>query len=1424
MHTKSAAQPESGDAGLLRWQWRLRHLAVCTALTALAFLQNPGLTVADTKIDLNINPDGWLLRSLHLWDSTGAFGQLQNQAYGYLWPMGPFFLIGSWLGLPAWVIQRLWWALLLCVAYTGVVRLAGRLGVGTPAARAVAGVAFALSPRILTQLSWSSVESWPSVVAPWVLIPLIGLGRGAPLRRAVAGSALAVAAAGGVNATAVLAVVPLALLWLMELQPLRRRLAAIAAWSGAVVCATVWWLVPLLVLGRYSPPFLDYIESARHTTSITDLITVLRGASYWVAYLGDSFGPALPAGAKLGTDPALVVATIGVAGLGLVGLSRRGMPNRRFLVGGLLLGAALVGFGHVGDLPHLFAEEQRAFLDGAGAPFRNVHKFDVLLRLPLALGIAHLLGLLGRAVRQSPTIRQGRARRRAWLVTATAITAIAGVAGPALAGQLPRPGGVQEVPDYWRSAAEWLDAQAGGGRVLVVPAARFPWYDWGTTTDEITQPLLQGRWAVRNAIPFTPPTTIRLLDAIDSVLSTGAGSAGLADLLARSGVSHVLLRADLDYGRSDTAPPAVVRQALQRSPGLTFEASFGPVRGGTTDPGLFPDHGLDAPMPALQVFRVNRNVNMVAAFDLSDAATVVGGPESLLDIAAAGQLTAAPTVLAGDRPDEAPPGPVIVTDGLRRRDVSFGRLRDRTSATLTADDPYENPVPAHDYLPEWGEEFLTVARYHGILSVQASSSWAQAALPGGSRPEHQPFAAIDGDGTTSWRSAPGSPPVGQWLDLVLENPTTVPEVRLDFDLGAGSLPTRVTVTAGAESATAESFGGSVTINLPGIHATQSLRITIDAVFGLRPSPDTVGISEITIGGIDPTRTLAVAKTPPTGHPATVVLSAAPTIPSCFFIDDRPRCSPDAARGSEDGNRIDRTLTLAAAGDYIPRVWARPQPGAALDQLLDEEGTDHPEESAPTVVASSTAVPDPAGRPGAVLDGDPATAWAPASTDEHPLLHITWPHPRVVTGLRLMLDPEFAATKPASVRVIGDEGVRSGFLDGDGIITFDPPMRTDEVSVLFLDHPSAHSEDPYGNTVTSLPIAVGEVIALPETPRDRSRIDRPVPLPCGSGPALDIGGTRFETRLIATVRDLLELQEVAAEPCTEDDSRLALDPGELRIIASGSALATPVRLALVPNSIHSSATPTATPLTVASWSSAERRVRVADHRVDRILVVRENSNAGWEATVSGRRLTPLVVDGWQQGWLLPAHTSGEVVLRFRPDVPYRAGLFGGGLLLAGLVVLAVLPNRGPSGSGSAPVRRATSGRPGRWSWLPFAAGAASLIMLGGVVGVFIAAIGGVLAHNRPRWPGWLSATPATRRALRTAESWLPTALLLLAGCLYLAAEHRHVAAGPQLVGVLSLGLLWLSTLPQLHPVPVVSASVNGPDVHRQRTSVLNAECQ
>ena len=252
------------------------------------------------------------------------------------------------------------------------------------------------------------------------------------------------------------------------------------------------------------------------------------------------------------------------------------MPHRRFLIAGLLCGLALVGLGHVSELPGTFSETQRSFLDGVGAPLRNAHKFDVLLRLPLVLGLVHFLHVYARS---GATVRGsgGRiARWRAALVVGSAITAVTMVAAPALAGHLAPPGGYESVPAYWKDAAKWLDANAGRDHVLVVPGARFPTYDWGATTDEITQPLLSSSWAVRNAIPFTPPATIRLLDAIDAVLSSGAGSPGLADLLARSGVKYVLFRADLDYGRTGTVPPMVVRQALRRSPGARTERHVRP--------------------------------------------------------------------------------------------------------------------------------------------------------------------------------------------------------------------------------------------------------------------------------------------------------------------------------------------------------------------------------------------------------------------------------------------------------------------------------------------------------------------------------------------------------------------------------------------------------------------------------------------------------------------------------------------------------------------------------------------------------------------------------------------------------------------------------------------------------------------------------
>jgi arabinofuranan 3-O-arabinosyltransferase len=77
------------------------------------------------------------------------------------------------------------------------------------------------------------------------------------------------------------------------------------------------------------------------------------------------------------------------------------------------------------------------------------------------------------------------------------------------------------------------------------------------------------------------------------------------------------------------------------------------------------------------------------------------------------------------------------------------------------------------------------------------------------------------------------------------------------------------------------------------------------------------------------------------------------------------------------------------------------------------------------------------------------------------------------------------------------------------------------------------------------------------------------------------------------------------------------------------------------------------------------------------VVPESINPGWTArTSAGAALSPVTVNGWQQGWILPPGTAGPVTLTFASNTPYRAGLIGGLALLPLLALLAFLPVRRP----------------------------------------------------------------------------------------------------------------------------------------------------
>lgn len=91
----------------------------------------------------------------------------------------------------------------------------------------------------------------PGVLLPWVLIPLVKGCKGGSTLRAAALSALAVLLMGGVNAADTLDVLIMPVIFLLTRQPSPRRRSLAGWWVICTGLATMWWLIPLLFLGKY---------------------------------------------------------------------------------------------------------------------------------------------------------------------------------------------------------------------------------------------------------------------------------------------------------------------------------------------------------------------------------------------------------------------------------------------------------------------------------------------------------------------------------------------------------------------------------------------------------------------------------------------------------------------------------------------------------------------------------------------------------------------------------------------------------------------------------------------------------------------------------------------------------------------------------------------------------------------------------------------------------------------------------------------------------------------------------------------------------------------------------------------------------------------------------------------------------------------
>lgn len=1242
-------------------RWLLGFWAVVFA----GFLApSPGRMTFETKLGVVTDPWRFLADLGSLWHDQAGFGGLADQYVGYAFPMLPYYALTDLLQIPTWLAERLWLSLVVAAAFWGALRLAERFGVGTPRSRLLGAACYALWPTFTIVVGSTSAAALPGAMLPWVLLPLTSTT--ASPRVAAARSALLIPFMGGVNAASTLAsLLPVGLFLLSRTG--RRRRALIAWWTPGVLLATVWWVVPLLLLGTYGEDFMPYVEQAATTTGTMSATEMLRGAGNWTAYL--FFGePWLPAGWTMATGVLAIAGSSLAAALGLAGLARRDLPERRWLLLTAVTVTAVMLAGYAGAVGGPFAQLVQDWLDGPLRPFRNIYKFQPGLALALAFGLAHLVGVAARRA----GARALPARRL--LPGLAALLVLPGLAMPFLKGDILQPGAFERLPRHWQQTADWLREHSPETRAYVTPATAHGIHTWGSPIDNPLHVLAESPWAQRDFVPFGTPGNRRALDAVERAMASGAAVPGLSEYLARAGLYHVVVRNDLDPDQVGYVPPQTVQQTLTAS-GYEKVTAFGPkVTGGRIPAGTPVEIAALYPRPqAVEIYRPTdvEPPGQVAAQPVSETVAVSGGPEALLPLAGDPRLAGRPAVLTSDpHPGLGKPALQVTADGMRRADTRFGLLNHNTSATYTPDqrnhpDASQNAgEPPRQILPTEGTGHQTTAVLRGAESVTASSSgnWLF------HLPQFEPVHAFDGDPDTAWAEGSAADPVGQWIRIGFNAPTDVPSTIEVTPLPGEQVraaPTRVRITTeqGSKESPLAADGTSQRVRAPA-GPSEWLKLTVTATESASPGLTGAGFSEISVPDVEVTKLLRLPQD--AGG-----VAAEREIVSLHRAFDSGGLLPVA----EEGSGLHRRFRSAAEEDWKVSATALPLPGEEMDRLLTKVAPEQRDRI--TATADSTSRLSTSAGPRSLVDGDLTTAWI---AGDDPTVHLRWPQKKQIDELVLAGAGGITA-RPTEVRISSPDGAATVGVDRNGWARFDP-ITTDALDITVTRTAEKTVHNPFAGRHLQLPVGLSEV-HIPAL--EDLRVPPPDPektfvLPCGQGPALEVDGTMHETKASGKVADLVQGRPVDVELCA-DGLRLgqgrhtveATGDGPLAIAQVKLARGTAAEASGTGGPRGESAREAAREVSAVDWSGDSRTVRVGDGTAA-YLQTYQNVNEGWTATLNGEELTPLRLDGWQQGFLVPEGESGLITLEYEPARWYTGALIGGGVGIAVLLGLALFRRR------------------------------------------------------------------------------------------------------------------------------------------------------
>jgi arabinofuranan 3-O-arabinosyltransferase len=567
-------------------------------------------------------------------------------------------------------------------------------------------------------------------------------------------------------------------------------------------------------------------------------------------------------------------------------------------------------------------------------------------------------------------------------------------------------------------------------------------------------------------------------------------------------------------------------------------------------------------------------------------------------------------------------------------------------------------------------------------------------------PALAPWSAFDGDSSTAWVAGVARTSVGQWVQADLARPMAPArlEVRLLEDGPWRPIVRRLRVTTAAGSAvTGVRADESLQRLVVPAGPTSWVRIGFDRVVGERPGGAAAGIRNValtTTGG-------AVRATPWVQVPqerSQLAAFAGANAPPPTFAFARLRADPRNPLDRDAETQLRRRFDMARAAAMRLAVQATPARGRRLDGLLSfSRGI--------RVSGSSSWNGLPGYRPQNALDGSVRTTWVanppqplpartptapgdrglaargrvvptispvPAMTDLRPTLRLRWARRHHLSHLRIVrADASFAAP-PLRIHLASPQGERDVVVPPTGRMRF-RTLFTNRVTVTFPRVAARFTTTGVAGA-PRIRLALGlRELAFPAlrhlrtvalAPRARLR------LRCGQGPTIALDGRRIRTAVTARAGDLVALRPLPVRPCVRDRS-VHLASGGHALAGLGGSAFTVSSITLRPVGEPAAPPRASRRVRIGRWDADRRAVAVGPGAAA-YLAVRENFNSGWQARLAGRRLRAVRLDGWQQGFLLPAGPGGTVDLRFAPDRGYRAALAAGAALLVVLVALALAP--------------------------------------------------------------------------------------------------------------------------------------------------------